>query len=487
MAKRPPQPAWQRHLNLEIGNTPPAKKKPPTRPTINIPPPAPKAGSTGAAFNSFINAHPTMRPYADTIWKFARAYGVDPVVAAGLYWRESFAAAGKGQDPATITSPAGAVGIGQIMPLHVGGKAPWGTLTQSDLTNPARNIQWSMWFFAQKVDQFGDYNAAYNQGYNPGYKGADLTSLLPKGYVPRSGLAPQQKGQVAAETAAATAAAKAQIYDRWVVRNPNGTLGFAKIKDATRPPKNVVVAGGQPLTLSAFQQAKTTYDNYYYTYLGRPATNREVAALLEHPTSEYQLTLSLSKKPGFEHSPIWKSHANGIVGVAQSLYGNNWKPTSKADKELIRRAIVENWDQATLEENLRNRPAYLQGPVFKDGVAKFSNAFQSIYGAPGADAQQLVREAVASGWTGDEWAMWLRAQPAYTTSPEYQANALNIATQLGLVTGRVPALKPGAPPENVQPKPGTGIPESARIPGTAGPLAPRMIGGKTYTTGEVNA
>jgi soluble lytic murein transglycosylase-like protein len=163
------------------------------------------ASRTGAMFNAFINAHPNMRDYADKIWTWADKYGIDKVVAASLFWRESFAEAKRrGKDPATIMSPTGkGVGIGQINPIHVGERTPWGhTITRADLNNAQFNIRWSMYYFSQQVAKYGNYNDAYSKGYNNGYTGAPLTSLLPKGYVPRGGLSPTDQGGLTAETAA---------------------------------------------------------------------------------------------------------------------------------------------------------------------------------------------------------------------------------------------------------------------------------------------
>ena len=214
MASPPPGPIKTgTERDPKVGTRPQTKttSAPPSLPPL--PAPKSKTTSAGAAFNSFINAHPTMRPYADQIWKWAKTYGNDPTVMAALYWRESFAAAkAQGKDPATIISPAGAVGIGQIMPLHVGERTPWGhVVSQSDLTNPKFNIQWSSWYFSQQVSKYGSVDAAYNKGYNPGYTGPPLSTLLPKGYVPKTGLSPSDKGAVAAETARNAKAIPTQI------------------------------------------------------------------------------------------------------------------------------------------------------------------------------------------------------------------------------------------------------------------------------------
>jgi hypothetical protein len=439
---------------------------PPPPPIPKTPPKAP--GSTGAAFNQFINAHPTMRSYADTIWKWSHVYGVDPAVMAALFWRESFSAAGNAKDPATIVSPAGAVGIGQIMPSHVGEKTPWGhVVTQSDLNNPEFSIRWSSWFFSQQISKYGSADRAYDHGYNPGYTGPALTSLLPKGYVPRAGLSPTEKGQTSVEQQAATASAKAVAYDKWVVRNPNGTIGFASITDASKPPKNAIrVQGGLPLTQSSLLQAKqNVYDDLYLSFQGRPAPLRAVANIMEKGLSQLGVMYALTSKPPkgpdrFIGSPIWNRTAAGIAGQAKQIYGGQWKP----DRELIRKAIVESWDANTIQEKLRERPEYLQGPEFKTNVAQLSNVYQSIYGTPNSVAQQTIKEAAANQWTADQFASWLRGQPEYTTSHEYTNKSLAVAQALGLVTGQVAVLRPGQAPANTQPAAGV-LPNNPLVSG----------------------
>ena len=444
-----------------------------------------------------------MLPYSDTIRRWAQEYGVDIVIAAALFWRESFAEAKRrGVPPETILSSAGAVGIGQIMPLHIGSATPWGQpLTAEDLTNADRNIRWALWFFAQKVrDVGGGYDAGYAQGYNPGYPGPPLTSLLPKGYVPEAGLTPREQAEETVQQQQQTEGVKAELYDRWVVRNPNGTLGFAPIKDASKPPPTLEQIGkdekgrpakpylilyeNQPLTLTTLTRARSRFDTLFLAYAGRTATNREVANLLEANASDYGIAITLSKKPEFFKSPIWKSHANGIIGKARELYGQNWKPKGakgdvKSDFDWIRRAIAEDWDPATLDTNLRNRPDFLQGPVFKTGMAQFSNVFQTIYGTPNKQSQQNIREAVANGWSTDQWAMWLRAQPEYTYSVEYLDKALQLGDALGLITGAVPTLVSGAPPKNTQPPLGGGLPDNQLVqgkPGRVADLPPLVVG-----------
>jgi len=419
--------------------------------TLNLgPAPAPPTStknlSTGAAYNAFINAHPSMRNYSDPISKWAKAYGVDPVVMAALFWRESFAAAkASGQDPATILSPAGAVGIGQIMPLHVGTKTPWGhVVTQGDLVNPGFNIQWSTWYFSTFVDKYGSYDTAYagqpgttSGGYNHGYPGAPLTSLLPKGYVPRSGLSPTQKADVTVQPAAATQAAKAQTFDKWAVLS-KGQVKFVNIADVTKPPANALTYAGTPLTRSSFTQTwGQTYADTFEAYTGRKASGKEIAQILEQAPSIYTLSNRLANEAGFSKSPVYKQHAPGLVAIGRSILGNDWNPSGG----IIRKAIAGNQDQATFEAAVRKEPAYLKGPEFKTNLAQNQQTAEAIYGKADPSAMKLIKDVTVAGWSPAQFATWLRNQPSYQQTPEYQTKSLSFLTSLGLITGAVPTVR----------------------------------------------
>lgn len=414
-------------------STPPVSKKSSGPPAPPPPPPAQSKNlSSGTAFNQFINAHPSMRPYADSIWKWSKTYGTDPVVMAALYWRESFAQAkASNQDPATIESPTKAgVGIGQINPVHVGEKTPWGaTVSQSDLTNPAFNIRWSTWYFSKQESKYGDADTAYSQGYNPGYTGPALSTLLPKNYVPRSGLSPTDKASVSVETTTD----KKAITDPWVVQTKSGF----KYVNSTQPPKNTITYGGTPITRSEFNQVWTqTYSDTFEAYTGRKATAKEIVNILGTAPSVYSLSNSLATQSGFDKSPVYKQHAPGLIAVAQTILGTGWEPSGG----IIRQAIAQNWDQATFEQHVRQLPAYQQGPEFKTNAAQNQAQFESIYGNVDTNTKQLIDHVTLQGWTPDEFASWLRQQPAYKQSDEYMAKQQSFLSALGLVTGAVPTL-----------------------------------------------
>jgi len=398
------------------------------------------APSTGSAFNQFINQHPIMRDYADRIYTWAHTYGVDPVVMAALFWRESFAvAASTGQDPRTITSPTGAgVGIGQINPIHVGERTPWGaTVTQSDLTNPEFNIRWSTWYFSQGLQKYGNADDAYAHYYNPNYTGAPLTSLLPKKYVPRSGLTTTEKASVSAQQSAATAKAKQTLTDPWVVLTPKGKLSFVY---SDTPPKNALTFAGQPITRTGFNQTWTqSYADTFEAYTGRKATGKDIAQILRQSPSVPGLAQQLANRPTFQSSPIYKQHAKGFLAVGRSILGQTWNPSGDT-KGIIKKAIVGNWDQATFEQTLRESKEYAKSPEFQANLDNFKDAYSSIYGQPDAAVTSTLKDRVVAGWSTEQLNTWLRQQPAYKFSAEYQTKSLSFLGQLGLITGAVPTL-----------------------------------------------
>lgn len=417
----------------------PVKQKP-GGPSFGAPPPLPpKKGtaSTGSAFNAFINAHPSMRPYADLIWKWASATGVDKVVAATLLWHESFAeAARQGVSPETIVSPNGhGVGLGQINPsVWIGKTTPWGhVIKQKDLIDPDFNIRFSLSYFASLPGNIDQKYAHYSGGAN-----YTLSTELPKGYVPRTGLTPTEKGSVTAVQTAADRSGATVLFDKWAVLGADGRVKFVKITDPSAPPKNVLKYGPTPLTQTQFLATwKQTYQDTFFSYTGRQASGKEIASILKNAPSQYTLANTLATTKSFTTSPTYKAHAPGIIAVAKQDFGEDWK----VDKNFVAQAISQNWDQATLEENLRNRPEYMNGPTFKTNVAQMSNVFQGIFGSSNAPAtQQLLQHVALQGWSQDQFAAYLRSQPEYSNSQEYKTKALSFAQQLGLITGSVPTL-----------------------------------------------
>ena len=114
--------------------------------------------------------------YIDLIKKYAAEKGVPESVAFGLFAQES------GGNP-KVTSPVGAMGLGQLMP----GTAA--LLGVTDPYNPEQNIKGSLTYLKQMYDATGSWdsaNAAYNCGLTR-FKSAGTWENLPtetKNHVP---------------------------------------------------------------------------------------------------------------------------------------------------------------------------------------------------------------------------------------------------------------------------------------------------------------
>lgn len=307
-----------------------------------------------------------------------------------------------------------------------------------------------------------------------------------------------------AQSAATLISTSQVVDDKWVVLDRDGRIKYTPITDTSKPPSNVLRYGPTPLTQSGSVNGqsfisiwKQNYQDYFYAYTGRQASGKEIAGILKSGIGIYGLTNGLAQNkpvsqivggapakltPGqssgltatphtastapvnFQNSPIYKQQAAGKIQYAKSILGQGWKPNTA----LIGEAIAQNWDQSTLYAHLRSLPAYLNGPEFKDGVSKKVTLYQSIYGTPTPDALHTVGQAQLAGWTDDEFASYLRAQPQYTKSPEYVSKLLSFGQQLGLITGMQPTLQPGGTtPLNPNKSTKQTVPDSQRLPAPA--------------------
>lgn len=431
-----------------------------------------KQQSSQAVYRSYVNSHKALKPYAELIYRWATYYGVDPVHFASLIMFES------GGKPKVVSS-AGAIGLGQIhAATWVGKPVPWmpgRTITQADLRNPAFNVRFAAYYFSQQLAKHGTYDAAYRQGYNPGYTGSGPFRDLPKNYVPTgTSKSPQEQ----AERSVEAAAAKQAIADPWITFDKNGRL---KLVYSLEPPKNVLRFGGKngvPVTQgSFFQQWKNRLDPIFIAYTGKRATAQQAADALRRGISDYGLQTSLAKTPQFFNSPVWKQYAPNYKSIIRKMFGED-RYDADTMRSWVAEAILHNWDGEAFASALRQKKEYLTSNEFKQGALAFTQVYQSIYGTPDANATVTVQEAVRAGWTPDQFAGYLRQQPAYKFSPEYQGKALNFFERLGLVFPGMPTLGPGGPPPQMIS--GTPPPNSQLVPGAPGPVAP----GNTF---EVNA
>jgi hypothetical protein len=262
------------------------------------------------------------------------------------------------------------------MPLHVGEKTPWGhVVSQSDLTNPKFNIRWSTWFFSQQVRSTAVADAAYNQGYNPGYTGPPLTSLLPKGYVPRRVFRRPTRARLPRRRPPPPQAAKAQTFDKWAVLDEQG---HHPVHEHRRPDQAAEerVEVRRHTADAELVHAGLEADlpgHVLRTRAGRRRGSRSPRS--SRVAVDLHALQPACDRParGFDKSPVWKQHAPGLVQYAKGILGNNWKPSGG----IIRQAIAQNWDQATFYAHLRQLPAYEKGPEFQDNLAKFTSIAES--------------------------------------------------------------------------------------------------------------
>lgn len=408
----------------------------------------PATSAQNHAFNAFVTANaakfPGLKAWAPQILKYAAENHVDPLYFASVLMTESHVNA---QSP---DSTAGAIGIGQIMPSHIGEYVPWDKtqttrVTAADLRDPAFNLRFSAYLLGQAVGNYG-YQGAYTQGYNPGFaptpQQPDPLSRLPKDYLPGV-TSPGTSGAAGAGTGTG-AVASTTSQDDWVVITPKGGLA---VVPAAAPPKNVVKdASGQAYNLSNWQTVKRGLDTIYLAYTGRQASPRQVAQFIYNPISDYQIQQNLSdphKNPSFYKSPIWQTHAPEYEAVYKSIYGNDANPNTPAAKQAITYAVVHNLSGSAFQQTLRDRADYNTSEEYKGAAAQFRSAYENIYGTPDATGEQKIDTAVRQGLNGDQWTQYLRSQPEYTSSGEFQRNTLALLSSMGLGT---PPAAPGFNP-----------------------------------------
>lgn len=366
-------------------------------PVIKIGPPPPSKGKKND-FDRFIAAHPSLRPYKTAIQQWAGEYGVPALwVAATL----QFESGGKNSG---VNKQGTGFGLAQINPKVWFGKvfAPTGeTITQAWASNPANAIQ----FMAYQLSHGSpaSLQQAYLQNYNPGYTGTGPEGLL-KGYnVTVTGTTPGQRAA--------------------------GGVATAQAKQANQA--------------NQLAQAKQLLDPTYLAYAGRPATQAELKRYIATPVSLYQLQTELSNphtNPRFYKSPIWVTGAPSQEAVYKSIYGPD-APIDAHARDLMRQAIIHNWDQTAFAQKLRDQPGYAQSSEYKGLAAQYQTSYNTIYGAPGTGttagqaAKTAVDQAVRKGWNTDQWAQYLRAQPAYQSSPEFKTKNIQLAQSFGLISG----------------------------------------------------
>jgi hypothetical protein len=461
--------------NPDPDKVPPGRSAPPASGGgfSYTPPPKKGAGppSSDKRASELFKQFPQWRKHWGNIRNAAYRYKVDPIELLSLLLFEN-------PRQVMTKNSSGALGLAQIVDANVRrdlNPAQYDTFIQewangdSRITddmkrNNAFAIAYAAWRMGGSRGKYGSLDEWYRSpGYNPGFKG-DSRGPGPSIY---SGKYQASVPQTPTQTAAGSldvAGQKDELSAVWAVRTKDGAVKFVK---APAPPKNTITWQGSPVDRAGFLKAKQYYGDIYQGYVGKAAPDAAIAHILNSGLSDTGLMTRLSKSPNFKNGTIYKGRAGGLILRAQQLYGTNWKP----DADLVRRAIVESWDEGTFVANLRKRPEYLKGPEFKKDEAGLLNVHMSIMGTPDDKARVGIREAVLGGWSSDQYAAYLRGSDAYKYSPEAQTKALSFAEAMGLITGQVPTLQPGKSQIPTQPKLGVALPNSGRIPGK-GELTP---------------
>lgn len=405
------------------------------------PPPAPPAKkkkkpptNTSAVFNRYVRAH-NLGQYSGLLWKWAKAYGVDPVYFAALIFFES------GGDPNARSNKdhperGQAVGLAQMwLPTWLGKTTPWGEkITEEKMRNPAFALRWGAWYLSRNVQKYGTYDAAYRQGYNPGYPAhkAGPFASVPKGYTVQGGLTPGEKASVGAET---------------------------KVE------RKKAEAGNPYLQGYAFQQQwHGNIDPIYEAYAGRPATKAEATQAIKNGWSTYHMQVMLSQRKSFVNSPVWKSNAPGYQAIYRSIYGNVRPPN-----QLVSYAIVHNLGNS-FADVLRQGKGYVKSQEFKQNSSSMANVYRKIFGEPDLQGMNVIDRVTAAGWTPDQFADYLRKQPDYTKSNEFSTRTAGISAVFGNVqtltkeqADETPDLQ-GAPTDSRLPNYDETVQEPAKSP-----------------------
>ena len=407
-------------------------------PVVKIGPP-PTTGRQPPAFIKFVNTwgkkYPGLRQWAPQILTYAKEVHIDPVYFASVILTES------GANANAPASSKGAIGIAQVMPLHIGESVPWDPtgrtkVTATDLQNPVFALRYAAYHLRNDIGNYG-YQGAYSQGYNPGWTpqagGVDPLSRIPKGYLPGVST-PGTAG--APGSGVPTGPAANPSKDPWVVVTSKGGL-----KTVTSPsaPKNAITdATGAAYTLSQYQRVAAGLDSIYLAYTGQRATPKAIQQYIKNPVSDYQIQQALSdpgRNPRFYKSPIWLTHAPSYESVYKGIFGNDANPNSKQAKQWITYGVVHNLDQTAFQQFLRDQPNYNSSEEYKGNAAQFQAGYQQIYGTPDATGQAHIDMAVRKGWNGDQWMQYLRSQPEYTSSGEFQKNVYSLFNRLGFQAG----------------------------------------------------
>ncbi len=469
------------------------------------PPPAPKKTSakltpTGA-FQSMLNRFPAWKRYAQQIAFQAKQYSMDPAQLMAVLVYE-----GQSADPNKRNTQSGALGLAQIKDVnrsklnqsgHPFVSDPGGTtISDAQKRDPNYAIEYVAWRISGQMQTGKSLDQAYKTYVGgPSYTGEIppesigtspenvIQGTVSKKYPNQTYVPPPSQtpgGQAGKDLANKLATQTLRpLTDPWVVMKADGTV---KYDTSPTPPKNVLKAGGLPVPRSYYLDQSKTMSDDFMAYSGRPPTPGQVAMVIQKNWGTFQLRQWLTERPSFVGSPTWQHVAPTYQAAWANLMGDNSKPPTK----LIQTAAANNWDTTTFQYEARKSPAYVSSANFQNDQAGFEQSYARIYGTPDNNAKNAAAQAALSGWSDTQWTAWLRSQPAYQHSAEYQAQVLQIMDKLGMDFGFVPTFRPapagvpqGAEAGDVQGAPWTSVPGGNMIL----PNDPRMPAAKPMLAG----
>lgn len=477
MANVPPAPKPAKGGGLGLGGSATGPAPPP--------PPPSSAGKPGK-FQAFVakwgTKYPGLKTWAADIDAYARENKIDPIYLASVLITES--GVSQNNPNGTIkTSSVGALGLGQIMPVHVGSLVPWDPshtlrVTLANLHDPVFNLHYSAYLLGLAVKKFGYQDAyagakgnthgAYNPGWTPSSGGTDPLKRIPNGYLPG----------VTSPGNTAPAPGPANVKDPWVVltKDRKGNVTGVSYNYDAAPPKNALSYDGHVWThndLVRELQDANGLGSTVFSLTGRNPTLGQVAAYLGSGNTITDIENYLIDQPGFANSPTGKKYQAAYQDTYSSIMGLN----EKVPLKMVQTAAKSNLSPAEFAAQLRQSSLYLKSNEYTANVSGFSDSYERIYGPMDGKSKQLSQDAALAGWSQAQWDTYLRSQPGYTRTQEYKSHALDILDQLGLTFGFLPTLQPGANTAPVNPATADPSPQGdKRVAAGAAPQTPQASG-----------
>lgn len=269
-------------------------------------------------------------------------------------------------------------------------------------------------------------------------------------------------------------AAKTALYNGWATIGKNGKL--TPSTDPT-PPKNTVTFNGLPITVAQFNSYWKQLNSVYIAYTGKGASAQQVGKILTSGVDlKYTLPKQLMMLPGFRNSPVWKSSIDGYREAWSRVYGNQEKP----DLGAIQRAMANRVSPTDFMYTLKYRADYTRSEQYLSNSSVMLKQYEAIYGKADRNGLDLVHQATLAGWDPEQFATYLRKQPGYTRSSEYQSKLIGFLGALSLVTGGEPELTnvgaQSAPLTGGAPPPDARVPSPSAAPEPLSTLATYGVG-----------